>query len=230
MPDLAALETTLGISFTDRRLLRSALLHRSFVNERPSETGGLPSNERLEFLGDSVLNFVSADLLYRRFPERSEGELTTLRTTLVKTATLAGFARELRLGDYVQLSMGDESASARQRPPLLADLFEAILGAIYLDCGIETARAFATPFLERALTQGTTPDYKTLLQERVQAVRSKTPHYRTVAVSGPDHRREYTVEVLLGEERLGVGSGHSKQAAAQQAALHALRDLDADAP
>ena len=217
---------SLGVTFHDQRLLKSALLHRSFVNERPAETDGLPSNERLEFLGDAVLNFISATLLYERFPAKSEGELTSLRTTLVKTTTLATFARELRLGDYVLLSMGDDSANARQRPALLADLFEAVFGAIYLDQGIDRARQFALPFLERALAQGTTPDYKTMLQERIQALYSKTPHYRTIAVSGPDHRREYTVEALLQEQRLGVGTGPSKQAAAQQAAFHALQSIE----
>lgn len=225
MTHLSDLETALGRTFCDQRLLRNALLHRSFVNERPQEADGLPANERLEFLGDAVLNYLSADLLYRRFPTRTEGELTTLRTTLVKTSTLAGFARTLRLGQYIQLSMGDDSASARQRPALLADLFEAILGAIYLDGGIQAAQTFVTPFLEHALSQGTTPDYKTTLQERVQARDGKTPYYRTVAVSGPDHRRVYTVEVVLQEQRLGIGSGQSKQAAAQQAAFHALEHL-----
>ncbi|MBC8076601.1 MAG: ribonuclease III, partial [Chloroflexales bacterium] len=160
---------TLGFTFRDERLLKSALLHRSFVNERPAESEGLPSNERLEFLGDAVLNFLSASLLYERFPERGEGELTSLRAALVRTATLASFARALRLGDHARISMGDEGAQARQRPALLADLFEAVVGAIYLDGGIDAARAFAVPFLAQALAQGTPADHKTVLQERAQA-------------------------------------------------------------
>jgi|HigsolmetaAR202D_1030399.scaffolds.fasta_scaffold00005_32 ribonuclease III, bacterial len=220
---------TLQVQFRDQRLLKSALLHRSFVNERPHETESLPSNERLEFLGDAVLNFISASLLYTRFPDSSEGELTTLRTALVKTTTLADFARELRLGEFVLISMGDEEmTNARNRPSLLADVFEAVLGAIYLDQGIEAARKFVEPYLERALQRGTTPDYKTILQERIQALHSKTPYYQTVNITGPDHRRVYTVEVLLEEKRLGIGTGTSKQAAAQQAAHQALHALDSN--
>jgi ribonuclease-3 len=219
------LERTLGYTFRDERLLKSALLHRSFVNERPAETEGLPSNERLEFLGDSVLNFLSASLLYERFPERSEGELTSLRAALVRTATLAAFARQLGLGERARISMGDEAAQARRRPALLADLFEAIVGAIYLDGGIEAARAFAVPFLAQALAQGQPVDHKTQLQERAQASHGITPRYRVAAASGTDHRREFTVEALLGERVIGTGRGHSKQAAEQEAARQALEQL-----
>ena len=222
---LEELTKALGYTFRDERLLKSALLHRSFVNERPAETEGLSSNERLEFLGDSVLNFLSASLLYERFPERSEGELTSMRTALVRTATLASFARQLALGDHVHISMGDEGAQARQRPALLADLFEAVLGAIYLDGGIEAARTFAVPFLAQALAQGGPADHKTQLQERAQASHGITPRYRVVAASGPDHRREFTVEALLSERVIGSGRGPSKQAAEQDAARHALELL-----
>lgn len=222
------LQRALGYTFRDERLLKSALLHRSFVNERPAETGGLPSNERLEFLGDAVLNFLSASLLYQGFPERSEGELTSLRAALVRTTTLASFARSLSLGDHARISMGDESAQARQRPALLADLFEAVVGAIYLDGGIEAARAFAVPFLAQALAQGLPIDHKTLLQERVQASHGITPRYRIAATSGPDHRREFTVEALFGERVVSTGRGSSKQAAEQDAARRALEGLGRD--
>jgi ribonuclease-3 len=215
----------LGYTFHDERLLKSALLHSSFANERPQDTEGLPSNERLEFLGDAVLNFLSASLLYERLPDQGEGKLTSMRAALVRTATLAGFARTLRLGDYVWISMGDESARARQRPALLADLFEAVVGAIYLDGGIDAVRAFALPFLERALAAGSPADYKSLFQEWAQADRAITPYYRTVATRGPEHRREYTVEVLLGDVVVGSGVGPSKQAAAQAAAQQAFDAL-----
>jgi ribonuclease-3 len=219
------LQRSLGYTFRDERLLKSALLHRSFVNERPAEAEGLPSNERLEFLGDAVLNFLSASLLYERFPERSEGELTSLRAALVRTATLAGFARRLRLGEHARISMGDDAAQARQRPALLADLFEAVVGSIYLDGGIEAARDFAVPFLAAVLAQDVPADHKTMLQERAQASHGITPRYRVVAVSGPDHRREFTVEALLGERVIGSGRGTSKQAAEQAAARQALEQL-----
>lgn len=224
MSDLDHLARTLGVAFRDPQLLRGALLHRSFVNEHPGEAAGMPSNERLEFLGDAVLNFLCADLLYRRFPERGEGELTTMRSALVKTATLAGFAQQFQLDKQVLISMGGESDHARRRPALLADVFEAVLGAIYLDRGLEAARAFAVPLLEQALAQGAPIDYKTLLQERVQAQSGITPHYRITQVSGPDHRREYTVEVVADDQVLGVGTGSSKQAATQQAAQQALQE------
>lgn len=221
----------LGVTFADPRLLESALIHRSFAHERPDQVVGLTSNERLEFLGDAVLNFLTASWLYERFPARGEGELTSLRAALVKTTTLARFARELRLGNYIRISRGEDTSAARNRNPLLADVFEAVLGAVYLDRGIEAARAFVLPFLEREieliLSGQAEIDYRTRLQERVQAEYGITPVYRTVRVTGPDHRREFTVEVLVGEEPFGLGSGSSKQMAAQNAARVALESLDA---
>lgn len=228
------LEELIGVSFNDERLLQSAFVHRSFMHEHPERVPGLTANERLEFLGDAVLNFITADWLYRRFPEHTEGELTTLRAALVKTGTLAGFARSLDLGAYVRISRGEDTPAARNRPPLLADLFEAILGAIYLDQGIEAARAFVTPFLARQLeaisTGAADIDYRTRLQEQVQARFNLTPSYRTLAINGPDHRREFTMEVLMGERSLGTGRGSSKQAAAQAAARAALAHLSAAEP
>lgn len=216
----------IGITFTDQRLLETALTHRSFVHEHPEKVVGMSSNERLEFLGDAVLNFLTAAWLYARFPERGEGELTGLRAALVKTTTLARFARELKLGNYVRISRGEDSSSARNRSALLADVFEAVLGAIYLDQGIEAARTFVLPFLEREieliLSGNAEIDYRTRLQEQVQAIHGITPTYRTVSATGPDHCREFTVGVLMGQEVLGLGTGPSKQAAAQEAARMAL--------
>jgi ribonuclease-3 len=171
--------------------------------------------------------------VFERFPDHGEGGLTGLRSALVKTATLAGFARDLDLGSYLRLSKGEEQSGARTRAALLADTFEAVVAAIYLDGGVEAARAFVTPLLERQLEQIASGDlaldYKSQLQERIQAEHNITPRYRTVEVAGPEHRRTFTVEVLVGGARRGLGQGSSKQAAAQAAAQAALAWLDGQA-
>jgi ribonuclease-3 len=223
------LEELIGVAFADERLLQSAFVHRSFMHERPDQAVGLTSNERLEFLGDAVLNFIAASWLYERYPALSEGELTALRAALVKTSALAGFARSLDLGSHVRISRGEDTPAARARPPLLADVFEAVLGAIFLDQGLEAARAFLLPFFQQqldAIEAGTAEiDYRTRLQEEAQARFNLTPAYRTVEMSGPDHQREFTMEVLIGSRPVGTGNGPSKQAAAQAAARAALELL-----
>lgn len=225
----ADLMQNLGVAFVNPLLLENALIHRSFLHEHPEQVNGLTSNERLEFLGDAVLNFATAAWLYDRFADGGEGELTAMRSALVKTSTLARFARELQLGDYIRMSRGEDSSAARNRASLLADVFEAVLGAIYLDQGIDAARAFVLPFLEReierVLAGQVDIDYRTRLQERIQAEYGVTPVYRTAQVSGPDHRRQFTIEVLVGQDCLGLGNGPSKQAAAQDAARVALEAL-----
>ncbi len=231
MPSLATFQTRLNLHFADPALLQSVLLHRSFLHEHPDQSAGLTDGERLEFLGDAILNYLTAALLFERYPERGEGGLTTLRSALVKTATLAGFARTIGLGDYLRLSKGEEQSGARERNALLADTFEALIGAVYLDQGIEAASEFVGAFLEQQLdqidTHGLKLDYKTQLQQRVQAERNVTPRYQVVLETGQDPRREYTIEVLAGDERLGIGAGNTKQAAAQAAARAALQFLDA---
>jgi ribonuclease III len=223
---LEELQNNLGVRFRDEGLLRRAFVHRSFIHEHPERTEERESNERLEFLGDAVLNFITASWLYGRFPDYSEGDLTHLRAALVKTNTLASFSRELGLSGAIKISRGEDTPIARNRPALLADVFEAVLGAIFLDQGLEATRAFVTPFLERhmeAVLNGTAEiDYRTRLQEQAQARFNRTPAYRIVDVSGPDHQREFTMEVLIDEVRYGVGAGPSKQAAAQVAAKEAL--------
>jgi ribonuclease-3 len=225
----ASLQTRLGLSFNDPLLLLSAFTHSSYVNERPEKGIGLTSNERLEFLGDAVLNFISASYLFQRFPAMSEGELTDLRTALVRTATLARFARELDLGSLIRISRGEDTPAARNRPPLLADIFEALLGAIYLDQGLDAGRAFVLPYLDQEIASieagGGEINYRTRLQEFTQAHFNLTPHYQTVSVSGPEHQREYTLAVYIGERLLGVGQGFSKQSAAYEAARIALDGL-----
>jgi ribonuclease-3 len=217
-----SLEEALGIHFHNPELLHLALTHRSYIYETAGE--GLSSNERLEFLGDSILAFISADFLYRAFPNLSEGELSDIRAILVKRDTLANFAREIHLGDFLLLGRGEQHSGGGQR--VLASAFEAVLGAIYLDQGIETVRSFLLPRLEplaRDIVQKRLfKDNKSLFQELAQAHDGITPSYRLVGQEGPSHDREFTVEVMLGNQVAGQGHGRNKQAAEQEAANNAL--------
>ncbi len=216
------------LDFNNPALLATALVHRSFAHEHWEQSP--ESNERLEFLGDSVLNFLTARFLYEQFPDKSAGELTTLRAALVKTSTLARLARSLDLGAALKLGRGEERSGGRERDPLLEDVFEALVGAVYLDRGAEGAGAFLRPLLEQEvgyITQnGLVLDEKSRLQERVQYERNQTPRYRTVRVEGPDHDRRFTTEVWAGDDLLGTGEGSSKQIATQAAARAALALLD----
>jgi ribonuclease-3 len=213
-----------GLSFSDISLLRRALTHRSYLNEHPEE---LQDNERLEFLGDAVLDFVTGAYLFNRFPEMSEGRLTRLRAALVRTEQLAGMAAELGVGNVMRLGRGEVEAGGRARQRLLCATFEAMIGALYLDGGLGTVRAFVEPLLARAaqrvLAEQADVDAKSLLQEWAQAELGHTPHYHTSEISGPDHAKEFTVEVYIGNELYGTGAGRNKQAAAQAAAVEALR-------
>lgn len=223
---------SVSVAIGDRSLVDMALIHRSYVHEQWERP--LQSNERLEFLGDSVLNFLTARFLYDAFPSKGEGELTALRAALVRTSTLARFARGLDLGAALKLGKGEEQSGGREREPLLADAFEAVLAAIFLDGGAEAADRFLRPLLENETTtiieHGLILDEKSRLQERVQSERNLTPRYKTVRAEGPDHERRFTIEVWAGGERLGVGEGTSKQAAAQAAARAALAFLDQSTP
>jgi ribonuclease-3 len=217
-----SLEETLGIHFENPALLKLALTHRSYIYESAGE--GLSSNERLEFLGDSILAFISADYLYRAFPELSEGELSDLRAALVKGETLATFAREIELGNFLLMGKGEQSSGVSER--VLASAFEAVLGAMYLDQGIEKVQRFLLPKLEplahNIVSKKLFKDQKSLFQEQAQAHVGITPSYRLVSQEGPSHKREFTVEVLLGDEVAGKGQGRSKQTAEQEAARAAL--------
>ncbi len=217
-----SLEETLGIHFENPALLKQALTHRSYIYETAGE--GLSSNERLEFLGDSILAFISADYLYRTFPDLSEGELSDLRASLVRGVTLATFAREIELGNFLLMGKGEQSSGVTER--VLASAFEAVLGAIYLDQGIETVQRFLLPKLaplaHNIVNKKLFKDQKSLFQEQAQAHVGITPTYRLVSQEGPSHKREFTVEVLLGDEVAGKGQGPNKQAAEQEAARAAL--------
>jgi ribonuclease-3 len=216
------LEQALGIHFQNPALLQMALTHRSYIYETAGV--GLSSNERLEFLGDSILAFISSDYLYRTFTELSEGELSELRVTLVREETLANFAREIELGSFLLMGKGEQSSGGSQR--VLASAFEAVLGALYLDQGLEAVQRFLLPRLEPLADDTASKrlfkDPKSLFQELAQAHNGITPSYRLVSQEGPSHKREFTVEALLGEEVAGRGQGRSKQAAEQEAARVAL--------
>lgn len=218
------MQDSIGISFADPLLLRQALVHRSYLNENPAFA--LPSNERLEFLGDAVLGFLTAEYLYYTYPHMPEGELTALRATLVREETLARIANSLSLGQCLYLGRGEEASGGRERPTLLACAMEAVLGSLFLDQGLEATRAFLLPFLtdELAHIDADKPikDHKSRLQELAQEQWKETPTYRVVATTGPDHDRRFTVEVLVGDVSLGHGQGKSKQEAEMEAARYAL--------
>lgn len=218
------LKEKIGYEFRDNGLFQKALTHSSYANEqRPKH---IQNNERLEFLGDSVLGFVSADYLYNRFPELPEGELTKLRAAVVCEQTLYEIAKELGIDKELRLGHGEEMGGGRERPSILADAVEALLGAIYLDGGIEPARAFVLSFVPRkaeaARHGGAFKDYKTMLQEIVQKNRQETLEYRLAGAEGPDHNKIFTMELLLNSNVFASGRGHSKKEAEQMAARQAL--------
>ncbi|RLC73203.1 MAG: ribonuclease III [Chloroflexi bacterium] len=230
MPDPSDFENASGLTFRDHSLLQRALTHRSYLNEHPEFA--LEDNERLEFLGDAVLDFFVGEYLYHRFPEMREGRLTSLRAALVCEEALARFARALHLGDYLLMGHGEVESGGRKRPATLCATFEALIGALYLDQGMEAVDRFVRRLIEpeiaRILAYDLDKDPKSLLQELSQGELQLTPTYRTVAVRGPDHAREFTVEALIGGRAYGRGVGRSKRAAAQEAARQALRTLKED--
>jgi len=227
--ELAALQKTLGTSFNDPSLLEQALVHSSYVNENP---GTVTSNERLEFLGDAVLGFIIAEELYQRLPQSSEGEMTELRSSLVRGDALSRIARAISLGNYLYLGKGEEASGGRRKPANLAGALEAVIAAIFLDQNYSMARAFILRLmakeLKKALSQGIEPDYKSQLQELIQARHQQTPTYQLIETVGPDHDRKFTVEVKVGDTVLGRGSGKSKKAAEEEAARFALGQLPTD--
>jgi ribonuclease-3 len=231
MSDWKLLEKRLGLKFRDPQLLRRALLHRSYLNEMPD--AGLESNERLEFLGDAVLGLVVGSKLYMDYPEHSEGQLTELRVALVRRETLARVAKSLSLGEYLFLGRGEESAGGRGRPSNLSAAYEAVVGAVYVDGGIEKARRFIVRSLASelaALPKGRIlADPKSRLQELLQARFQKAPVYRVLRDEGPDHSKVFTVQVWNGRKALGVGQGKSKQQAEKEAARQALKKLEGKA-
>lgn len=227
MVDYLDLEQALGIRFSDKSLLQRALVHRSYLNEHP--TFPLEDNERLEFLGDAVLDFATGEYLYHRLPELAEGPLTSLRSSLVRRDALADFARSMGLGRYILLGHGEAASGGRKRPAILCATFEALIGALYLDQGMDSVRSLLEPLIDpkvtRTLQEHSDKDHKSLLQEMAQGRLHHTPRYTTIAEKGPDHDKEFTVEVTIGGKPFGMGSGGSKQLAAQSAAEAALAQI-----
>jgi ribonuclease-3 len=225
-PDLDELERRLGVEFRDRALLRQALIHKSLTNERGES--GLASNERLEFLGDAVIGGSVSELLYRRFPDRDEGGLTLLRSALVRAATLAAWARALDLGSFVLVGRGELRGVGRDRDPLLASTFEAVVGALYLDRGFRAARTLVQRFAAREIAgwrDRPILDAKSRLQQVSQAGYGVTPTYEVLGVSGLGHSPVFTVRVTAGAGVQATAEGRSKQAAQQTAAAEALAIL-----
>ena len=231
MMDINQTQTALNLNFSDKALLQRSLTHRSYLNENPDYP--LEDNERLEFLGDAVLDFITGEYLYHRFPEMAEGRLTNLRSALVRTERLADFAAAINLGEYLYLGKGEEESGGRERPAILCDAFEALVGALYLDQGIKTTREFVDkliePALQEVLATDAEKDAKSQLQEIAQSEFQLTPRYKTVREEGPDHAKQFTVEAVIGDKTYGVGTGMSKQNAAQAAAHEALKVLLRDA-
>jgi ribonuclease-3 len=228
---MPSLEDALGIQFHNPELLTQALTHRSFVNEYEGDAD-TRDNERLEFLGDAVLDLIVADMLYRKYPNVDEGELTQLRAALVKTESLAQLGTNCRLGDYLRIGHGEELSGGRQRLTILCRAFEAVIGAIYLDRGMDAVLDFVVPplleLLDHIMDNSLHIDARSELQERVQARLNITPDYRVTGAEGPEHAKEFRVEVAIGDAIIGSGSGGSKRAAAQEAARIALRQLEAE--
>jgi len=213
-------EKSLGLPFHDKSLLKQALTHSSYINENTDSA--LPSSERLEFLGDAILGFIVAEELYRESPELPEGKLTTIRAFLVCRDALAEVASSLKLGDYLLLGRGEEANEGRTKLSNLANAMEAVIGAMYWDQGLAKARRFVLgllkPRLKRIKAGEVTPNYKALLQEFVQGKNKLTPVYQLVETTGPDHRRQFTVEVIVEDAVLGKGTGKNKKAAEMEAA------------
>lgn len=222
------LQARTGVTFQSLALLKQAFTHASYRNEH--RKSAMEDNERLEFLGDAVLELVISDYLYRARPDLPEGELTRMRAAIVCEPALVRFAQRLGFDQYVRLGKGEERSGGRARPALLADVFEAFIGALYLDQGMDPARDFISRHVVEVLQPDSVqPDYKTTLQERVQQHAGREPRYRIVEERGPAHAREFVANVLIGEDVMGVGAGRSKKEAEQSAARSALVALSGQA-
>ncbi len=223
---LTQFEKKIGYTFTNKTLLLTALTHSSFSNESKAQKQDAPCNERLEFLGDSVLSLIASVYLFTENRHLYEGDLTKIRAGVVCENALYDYANELGLGDYLRLGHGEETSGGRTRKSILADATEAVIAAIYLDGGFEKAQAFILPFIvkaaDRLIGSGNTEDYKTLLQKFIQQSRGEILSYAVTGESGPSHNRTFDVEVTLNNNVIGKGSGSSKREAEQQAAHQAL--------
>jgi len=222
--DFGEFQKQIGVSFKDVSLLKQAFVHRSYINENRSS--GLEHNERLEFLGDAVLELVITDFLFKKYTDKKEGDLTAYRSALVNADTCAGIAIVLNMGEYLLLSKGESKDTGRARQYILANALEALIGAIYLDQGYDSAKGFIeknfTPKIEAIISEGSHVDAKSLFQEKAQEFDGITPAYKTIKETGPDHFKKFTVGVYIGKELVASGEGDSKQDAEQAAAKKAL--------
>lgn len=220
---LAAFEEKIGYSFKNKNLLHEALSHSSYANECKK---GRSSNERLEFLGDSVLSIVISEHLFNHFKHLPEGDLTKIRASLVCEKALFEFSKQISLGEFILLGKGEENTGGRNRPSIVSDAFEAVIAAVFLDGGMEAAREYVLGFIPKDLDKNSAKklqDYKTILQEIIQRNPEEKVEYVLRSQSGPDHDRHFVVEVCLNTNVIGHGEGHSKKQAEQQAAKEALR-------
>jgi ribonuclease III len=232
-PSLQDLEALLGYSFKDQALLAQALTHRSFVNEHEGES--LRNNESLEFLGDAVLGFVISSRIFQLYPELTEGELSKIKAYLVSAANLVLFAEGIHLGDFIRLSRGEEKTGGRTKRAIVVDAYEAIIGAMYMDGGVEAVSDFVgrqiNGFLNGLdLKQLTYGDFKSALQEHLHNLGRPEPEYRVVAEIGPDHRKTFVVQVIIHGDVIAESSGKTKKEAQQSAARLALESLSPQLP
>lgn len=223
--DFSAFEKKINILFNDKTLLRTAFTHRSYLNENRS--GTTEHNERLEFLGDAVLELIVTEYLFGKYPEKPEGDLTSYRSALVNANTLSEVARKLGMNNYMLLSRGEAKDTGRARQIILANAIEAFIGALYLDQGYEAAQAFISkelfPLTDEIVEKRIWLDAKSHFQEKAQEFVGITPNYETIKETGPDHDRHFTVAVMLGKEKVAEGDGKSKQEAEQSAAQEGLK-------
>jgi ribonuclease-3 len=228
---LCDLEDLLGYSFRNQALLSQALTHRSFVNEHAEEN--LRNNESLEFLGDAVLGFLISSRIFRHYPELTEGELSKIKAYLVSAANLIKLAKKIRVGEFIRISRGEEKTGGRTKRAIIVDAYEAIIGAIYLDGGVEAASGFVGRQIEEFL-QGLNPkqltygDFKSALQEQLHNLGRPEPVYRVVNEIGPDHRKTFVVQVIIHDEVIAESTGRTKKEAQQSAARLALEQITSD--
>lgn len=232
MTNFGTLEKQIGVSFKNKKLLENAFIHRSYLNEHRSHT--IVSNEKLEFLGDSVLSLITSMYLYSRYPTLQEGDYTEIKSAIVKTGSLADAARTLNLGNYLFLSKGEEAGNGRENTNILADCFEALIASIFIDKGFDTAYEFVLKHLfgdhlDRIVETKQYLSAKSMLQEKVQARYKQTPDYRTLREDGPEHNRTFTVSVFIKNKEVGTGTGKSKKEAEEHAAKQALASLQTKA-
>lgn len=225
MPDFNEFENTIGIVFSDKKLLKQAFVHRSYINENGNT--GLYHNERLEFLGDAVLELSVTDYLYKKYPNETEGAMTSYRAALVNAVTVASIAEKLNMNKYLLLSKGEAKDTGKARMYILANTFEAVIGAIYLDQGYESADKFISettfPLLDEIISKKLWRDPKSLIQEKAQEYVGQTPSYKVISETGPDHDKQFTIGIYFGNDLIAQGKGKSKQEAEQKAAESALK-------